>query len=479
MSQAKAESVAKAWLLSRSGSHAGTRFPMSDGVTRIGRAPANDIVLEGPEAATVSLQHVEIERVGNACFLRDLESTNGTFLNGERVTNAEISPPGIIQFGNQGPEFALVWEDATTAILDRTIEIPLPADGRTSAAAAAPAPEATHENLLVSAVARARRIRAHGMHGQTMTIMRGVLEQALARSRRRFRIIGYSLAAALVLVTSVGIWKITAMKRDKRAIDAQIHQLETQLQNAKGADEAGQLISRLDDYQGQAQSLERSLLYRLGSPAEDGDFVTRDLRAVMAEFGAEVYSIPPDFLERVNHYIQQDQGPNRPLIAHALTEAGPQIQTIRGILREEQLPPDLAYIPLVESALADGPGSAAGAVGPWQFTAPTARALGLRVDGQIDERKDLVKSTRASCKYLRDLILDFGAGSSVMLALAAYNSGTSKVKQAVVKNVRDPIQQRNFWYLYRMQALPKETREYVPKVFAAILIGRNPRRFGF
>jgi membrane-bound lytic murein transglycosylase D len=97
----------------------------------------------------------------------------------------------------------------------------------------------------------------------------------------------------------------------------------------------------------------------------------------------------------------------------------------------------------------------------------------------VDERKDLVKSTYATCKYLRDLILDFGTGSSVMLALAAYDSGTTTVKQAVSKTVRDPIKQRNFWYLYRSQALPHETREYVPRVFAAILIGRNPAHFGF
>jgi membrane-bound lytic murein transglycosylase D len=45
--------------------------------------------------------------------------------------------------------------------------------------------------------------------------------------------------------------------------------------------------------------------------------------------------------------------------------------------------------------------------------------------------------------------------------------------------VQDPIKQRNFWYLYRARALPRETREYVPKVFAVILIGRNPQQFGF
>ena len=160
-------------------------------------------------------------------------------------------------------------------------------------------------------------------------------------------------------------------------------------------------------------------------------------------------------------------------------QSGAQLQTIRRILQKEQLPADLAYIPVVESGLETRQVSAAGAVGPWQFTVVTAKTYGLRVDGQVDERKDLVKSTVATCKYLRDLILDFGAGSSVMLALAAYNSGTATVKRAVSRNVRDPINQRSFWYLYRARALPRETREFVPKVFAAILIARNPQHFGF
>jgi membrane-bound lytic murein transglycosylase D len=145
----------------------------------------------------------------------------------------------------------------------------------------------------------------------------------------------------------------------------------------------------------------------------------------------------------VNHYIEQDLGSDRPMLVRALGQSGAQFQTIRRIIQQEQLPADLAYIPVVESGLATRQASAAGAVGPWRFTVVTAKTYGLRVDGQVDERKDLVKSTVATCKYLRDLILDFGAGSSVMLALAAYNSGTTTVKRAVSSNVRDPINQRS------------------------------------
>ena len=59
-----------------------------------------------------------------------------------------------------------------------------------------------------------------------------------------------------------------------------------------------------------------------------------------------------------------------------------------------------------------------------------------------------------------------------------FNLGPGRVKRAVRK-VDDPIKQRNFWYLYRVRTLPAETREYVPKIIAAIIIGRNPEQFGF
>ena len=466
-----------AWLLSRSGALAGTRFQIAEGTTRIGRAPDNDVIIHGVECATVSLYHLEISRNGDTCRLRDLESTNGTWVNGERITETEISFPSVIQLGSQGPEFELVLEEAASAELARTIEVPRSAVPLLPVTP--PAPVAEHEALLSNAVTRARRMRARGVGGHTMAIMRGVIDEALHRTRRRFRIVGYSLLAALVAVSSVAVWKIVTLKNEKRAIDNHIQHLEAELQKPIDEKDVDRLLSQLGNYQNEAESLQRTLLYRLGGSRDRGDYVTQELHAVMAEFGAEVYSIPPDFVERVNHYIEHDQGPDHPVIARALIQASGQIQTIRNILREDQLPEDLAYIPLVESALGTGQASAAGAVGPWQFTQATAKAYGLRVDGQVDERKNLVKATRASCKYLRDLILDFGTGSSVMLALAAYDSGPTQVKQAVARTVRDPIKQRNFWYLYRARALPLETREYVPKVFAAILIGRNPHHFGF
>jgi soluble lytic murein transglycosylase-like protein len=305
------------------------------------------------------------------------------------------------------------------------------------------------------------------------------MDRALQHTGRRFRRVIVVLAVGLVAVSAGAAWKVSALAREKRSIDERIRQVEARLEKAaQSPDEADRLISELDAYEDQAEQLQRNLLYRV-AVHEKQAFITNEIRGVMAEFGAEVYSVPPEFGERVKHYIEQYQGPDRPLVASALTDAAGKIRVMQRIFEQEQLPPDLAYIPLVESALTGAQASAAGAVGMWQFTSATAKAYGLRVDDQVDERKDLRKATRAGCRYLRDLILDFGSGSSVMLALAAYNLGPSKVKQAVTSTVKDPIKQRSFWYLYRIKALPAETREYVPKVVAAIIIGRQPERFGF
>jgi hypothetical protein len=422
----------------------------------------------------VSLNHLEIHKDGASFRLRDMGSTNGTLLNGELVEEAEVALPATLQLGNLGPELALVLEEAPVSELDRTIEILADAVPRSRP----PSTAATAHQGLFAAVTRARRLRRHGIGGETLTIMRDVIDKALDRNHRRLRVVSYVLTAALVTVTGLGIWRITALNRQKHEIDSHIQQLEADLQKADSGADVDNLLSRLDNYQNLGEALQQSLLYRIG-PHEEGAFVTREMRAVMTDLGAEVYSIPPEFMDRVKHYIADDEGPNRALIERAFRDGGAQLQTMRRILTEENLPPDLAYVPIVESALEKRQTSAAGAAGPWQMTVVTARAYGLRVDSQADEREDRVKSTVAAAKYLRDLILDFGTGSSVMLALAAYNSGAAAVKQAVVRNVSDPIKQRNFWYLYRRKALPLETREYVPKVFAAILIGRAPEQFGF
>lgn len=458
-----------AWLISQPGAQVQFRYLISKDCTSVGRGPDNDVIFKGPENASVSVHHFEIRRHDDGFRIRDLDSTNGTFLNGERIAEAELRAPAAIRLGARGPELTFDFSAKITAArLEETQAIP---EGIVPPPAAGP-----YEGLLSGAVEQSRRARAHGFADQTMTIMRDALNRALRHTGRRFRLVILALVTLLVVVSAAAAWRITQLNHEKQGIDRRIQDVEARLRQAQNPSEADPLITQLGTYEEEAEKLQRTLLYRFGG--HETDFVTNEIRLLMTEFGSETYSVPPEFTERANHYIQQYQGANHRLMERALGEFAHQTKLVRGVLEENHLPPDLAYVPLVESALGDHQ-SAAGAAGIWQFTPATAKAYGLRVDNKVDERKDVLKATRAACRYLRALILDFGSGSSVMLALAAYNLGPGKVKQAILKNVQDPIKQRNFWYLYRTRSLPPETREYVPKVMAAIIIGRNPKHFGF
>jgi soluble lytic murein transglycosylase-like protein len=472
-----------AWLIWKSGPHAGARRLLRGPVTRVGRSPDNDLVVDGEEAAGVSGYHAEIRREGDRYRLVDLDSTNGTWVDGKRVTESDLGPSAELRLGSDGPQLQFLVEELPDAPVDRTIVIPPAAMQRPKlpplASSADPAISRDDERLLSAAVARARSARRAGAANQTMILMRDVLEAALHRSGRRFKRVIAGLVVALVVVSVYAAWRIQNLQREKDGIDRQIQQLEIALEQGSSEEDTEKLIERLDQFQQRARLLQQDVFYRLGSRGEQEDTIRRGIRELMTEFGAEVYSMPPEFVQGVKRYIEEYQGPNRPTMERALGAARKDLEVMRQVFREEQLPPDLVYIVLVESAFLSESLSRAGALGLWQFTPHTARAYGLRVTKNVDERLDTRKATRAGSKYIRELILEFGAGSSVMLALAAYNSGPGKVRAAVRRTVANPIKQRDFWYLYRARALPAETREYVPKVIAAMLIGRNPSQFGF
>jgi hypothetical protein len=185
------------------------------------------------------------------------------------------------------------------------------------------------------------------------------------------------LLLASGLVFGLAAWKIAVMNHDRRALDRRIAQIERQLQRTtESYPEADRLATELDRYEGQLAQLERNPLFRIGGRGNQ-DLLAREIRSLMAEFGAEVYSIPPEFAERVTHYIEQYQGADRPLIARALGRAAPQIQTMRRLLEAEQLPPDLAYIALVESAMARDQSSPVGAAGRVRALTRVLKALSL------------------------------------------------------------------------------------------------------
>ncbi len=164
-------------------------------------------------------------------------------------------------------------------------------------------------------------------------------------------------------------------------------------------------------------------------------------------------------------------GYRREVVEGWLTRSGRYVPMILEVFREKGLPDDLVFTAMIESGFNPMAVSQAGAKGLWQFMAPTARLYGLRVDGWLDERLDPEKSTVAAANYLRDLYTQFGSWD---LAQAAYNAGDAKVQQAI-----DRTGSRDFWTLHRSPLLLDETKNFVPAIHAATLIGRAPERYGF
>ncbi len=141
------------------------------------------------------------------------------------------------------------------------------------------------------------------------------------------------------------------------------------------------------------------------------------------------------------------------------------------ILEDEGLPRDLIFLAMAESGFYSKAKSWAKAVGPWQFMPYTGKRYGLKIDWYLDERRDPIKSTFAAAKYLTKLYSLFGSWE---LAAAAYNAGEGKIGRA-----KKRYRTKNFWKMSRGRYLKNETKNYVPKIMALAIIGKNLKAFGF
>jgi membrane-bound lytic murein transglycosylase D len=181
---------------------------------------------------------------------------------------------------------------------------------------------------------------------------------------------------------------------------------------------------------------------------------------------------------RVLEYLEFFQVDARDRFEIWLSRLGRYEGMIRERLRAKGLPEDLVYLTLIESGLSNTAVSRARAVGMWQFMASTARLYGLTVDPWVDERRDPFRATEAAVNYLADLRQRLG---SVYLAAAAYNAGVGRIERGIGRLRDDPdsVDDQTFFQLSDRRYLRRETRDYVPKLIAASLIAKQPRRYGF
>lgn len=181
--------------------------------------------------------------------------------------------------------------------------------------------------------------------------------------------------------------------------------------------------------------------------------------------------IPVELNEHVQRWISYFTERDKERFQRFLNRGQLYRDVVENVLEENDLPAELYYLAMIESGFRTDAHSHASAVGVWQFIPGTARRYGLRIDRYVDERRDPIRATEAAAKYLRDLYNVFG---SWHLAMAAYNAGEIRILRAVFKG-----RTRNFWELIQSKSLPKETADYIPKFLAVVLIGQDPKKYGF
>ena len=183
------------------------------------------------------------------------------------------------------------------------------------------------------------------------------------------------------------------------------------------------------------------------------------------------YDLPVTVNPPVQEWIAYFTGPGRKAFGRGLERSTIYLPMIHKVFAENDLPLDLAYLSLIESNYVVDAVSRARAVGLWQFMPHTARRYGLNINCWVDERCHPEKATRAAAAYLKDLHAMFGRWN---LALAAYNAGEGKIQRALQK-----FQVFRFWEIADKQYLRQETRDFVPKFLAALILAKNPTQYGF
>jgi len=415
-----------------------------EGTTSLGRHPRNTVALPADDRC-VSGYHAIIYTTPDKLLLQDMQSTNGTFINGQKIQDEHAIMEGDeIGLGMSGPRFRVVRAGAVNVVANADTT---PKRHDTDAPRLPVNP--VDDNLLVTpTIAIKKPSPPPTVAVKAPAVPKHIIIAAIA---------AVALIALIVVVSftsgGTGKAKQTASSPKKFSF-------------THGEASSADIDEFHDDGIG-----------RVGMSTGRSAVEAR-IDAILRRFGESDYQIPAEMVERVEFYLNQYTGPRKRTIAAYMERRKQYFPMIRRVFTEKNIPLDLAYVSIVESGLDPQALSHAGAKGLWQFMPKTARAYGLDVSAYRDERTDPEKSTYAAAAYFKDLIAIFGSKSSVMLCMAAYNAGENRIINAL-KRINDPVNNRDFWYLYRRKWLAEETNEYIPQILAMIIISEHMEEYGF
>ena len=435
---------------------------------RIGRADTNAIVLTD---GIVSAEHVELRKTPEGWEIVDLDSTNGTFVSGERVTRAPLGPDTSVRLGVGGPEVRLTIPGLaalavtemlpTPDIIDRYLGDEPPEGMSTRTGLIRIAFQERLQNETHSWLKRTRNLR---VAVALLVVISAAAGGTAWWQERRVR----SLRAAAGEV----FYTMKSLELDVRRLEA-----------TAGPDSS--LLERRARLQAQYADLLTTLKIYSDRTPEDVKLIYQTIHRL----GESEATVPRGFVDEVRKYIKRWNAEQlRASVARANAEGiGPRVSDI---LLQHNLPREFLYLALQESDFdpkAVGPSTRFGVPkGMWQIIPPTAEAYGLRLgplQGErrydpSDERHNVTKATTAAARYLQDLYTT-DAQASGLLVMASYNMGETRLLRLIRTLPRSPSE-RNFWAVLEKhrREIPNETYNYVFRVVAAAVICANPRLFG-
>lgn len=427
----------------------------------------------------VSRNHLQVAYDDEKWRLKDLESANGSFVNGVRIQETLLAGSVEVELGKGGPLISLTVEKP---------EIPKIEDTQSAAR------EFSTETQIIRHYLDKSGSEPAGE--QTMMIRRA-FERVQKKKSRKYQVAIGVVLLLLLVAGSVIIHQTNKLNKLRataesifyttKSIEIQIAKLEELVLLHADPQQVAELRAKrtkLKEMEKEYDNFVKELGTYKKAP-EDEQLILRVARV----FGECDVNAPKGFIAEVKRYIQNWKKTDR--LEQALNRAQRKgyASLITRVLNDNNLPPQYLYLALQESGFderAIGKETRFGyAKGMWQFISLTGNRYGLqigplhsqRVYDPRDERFDFVKSTVAAMKYIRYLN-STEAQASGLLVMASYNWGENNIRQIISKMPENP-RDRNFWRLLARKDIPQETYDYVFSIVSAAVICENPRLFGF
>ena len=443
----------------------------------IGRERGSDVEVADTH---VSRRHAEVSRVDGTWIIRDLQSSNGLFVDGKRVDTAPIGHGVEVTLGADGPTLRIEPEEFANARADSREE---------------------HKDESLDSYAE--RYFSSGddedesVGGRTLMI-RKAFQKVQQQQRRRQRLIVVAIA---LFALGAGGYALVV----HRALSKQMQQAQEIFYRMKGQDVLFAELERKLAESGNTPGQQQIAAYMAERRRMEQDYdryvaglfdrklneKERLVLRVTRLFGECDAAVPPDYIGEVMRYVQKWQSTGRFERAVKRAQAAGYPPRIAAAFMEQNLPPQYFYLAMQESDFdptRSGPPTRWGiAKGMWQFIPETGTRFGLKTGplfaqagvDQFDDRLNWEKATPAAARYIKE-IYSTDAQASGLLVMASYNWGEFRVIDLLRQMPKDP-RQRNFWKLLALyrERLPLQTYEYVFYIVSAAVIGENPRLFGF